>query len=691
VRSPRTDTDHLRTDPCSSDPGLPAIPRAEARAGVSTVLPAVSGIAAVAGTHPDTAVLLERMRPGLQRRGCDHFQAWTGSEAALSVSCHDWELDSAFSGTVLVAEDDLAVVAADASLYRRDALRAELTRAGTRPRSVAPAELILAAYRCWGADCVSHLGGDFAFVVWEKSARRLFSARDVVGSRPLYYSELPGGIAVSSSIRALLGHPDVPADLDLVAIANTVGGLFGTVDETCYSAVSMLAAGSTLMWTAGRLTVRRYWQPRREPELARLSFQDAAVELRERIGDAVAARMDAATRPTSVWLSGGHDSSAIFAAGEMRLKRGGTGEHLHAVSVSYPPGDPGREDELIQKAVDRWGSPLRWIDIGSIPLLADMEKHAAERDEPFAHAFEMWNRALAAGTRSEGSRVAFSGYGGDALFKVSPVYLADLLLRGRFGEVLGEGRAMGFGRSNYRSYFTWAVKPWLPLPLLRAADSVRSGRGVHGYLERRPPPWLLPFDRRHRLLRREQRSAPGRPPGTSHADHELLWYLLYGFAPRVYSAVHSFGLESGVDLRAPLLDDRIISFALSRPVTDRAGKGERKRILRAAVRELLPDDLVESRRKTGTTGQYFDRSVRQENAGFVRDVLLDPVLAEFGIVDRDVLRTFTNRYLEGREPGAAFHLYLTFQAELWLRARMEKFGIRGRSSAPIAATVSAGA
>jgi asparagine synthase (glutamine-hydrolysing) len=650
----------------------------------------MSGIAAVAGTRPDAAMLLDTMHEGLQRRGSDRFETWSESSAGLAAVRFGWELEPSFGGPVLVAGDDYAVVAADASLYRREALRARLDGAGTPARSLAPAELILAAYRCWGEDCVHHLEGDFAFAVWEKSRRRLFCARDVIGSRPLYYSAHREGIAVASSIRSLLAHPGVPTDLNLVAIANTIGGLFGAVEETCYRAVSMVPAGWTLTWSPDGLSVRRFWKPRREPGLARLSFADAASELRKRLGEAVAERMDGASRPTSVWLSGGHDSSAVFAAGEMELQHGRLAGHLHAVSVSYPPGDPGREDELIQAAVARWGSPVRWIGIESIPLLADAAERAAARDEPYAHAFEMWNRALAAGSAAEGARVAFTGFGGDALFKVSPVYLADLLGRGQISAVLTEGRALGFAGRNRRSYFTWAVKPWLPLMLLRAADSLRSGRGVHHYLDRRPPPWIdRGFARRHRLLRAEQRSAPRRSIGTTHADHELLWYLLYGYSQRVYAAVHSFGLEKGVDVRAPLMDERIISFALSRPVSDRASGGEKKRILRAAMRELLPDELVRPRRKTGTTGKYFDQAVRQDNADFVRQALRDPVLGDLGIVDRDVLREFTDRYLEGRQPGAAFHLFLTLQAELWVRARLDARPHAERRASDLAAATAA--
>ena len=102
-------------------------------------------------------------------------------------------------------------------------------------------------------------------------------------------------------------------------------------------------------------SVRRHWAP---PELGsgpRTSFVDGAAELRALLEQATAERLAPAGGATSVWLSGGWDSTAVYASAARVLAGAGQGDRLRAVSVSYPPGDPGREDELIELAAGRWG------------------------------------------------------------------------------------------------------------------------------------------------------------------------------------------------------------------------------------------------------------------------------------------------------------------------------------------------
>src|SRR5690242_19500636 len=123
----------------------------------------------------------------------DRFAIWRGAGALLAVARHPWEMALSFSGDALVlVEDDLAV-AADASVYYCDDLRAALARAHVGVTGPSASHLILAAYRAWGADCAAHLEGDFAFVVWDAKSRTVVAARDFSGKRTLYYSSQSHG------------------------------------------------------------------------------------------------------------------------------------------------------------------------------------------------------------------------------------------------------------------------------------------------------------------------------------------------------------------------------------------------------------------------------------------------------------------------------------------------------------------
>jgi hypothetical protein len=165
------------------------------------------------------------------------------------------------------------------------------------------------------------------------------------------------------------------------------------------------------------------------------------------------------------------------------------------VSVSYPVGDPGREDETIVRIAERWQSEPAWVDAERVPLFgaspAEAAARAGGRDEPLAHVFELWNEALVGRSREVGARVALDGIGGDALFQTSPVFLADLLAGGRWRALRREWPHCRDPAAPWRSFLRWAVAPALP-PAARAVAGAVRGRAVPHYRARPLPPWLAP-------------------------------------------------------------------------------------------------------------------------------------------------------------------------------------------------------
>jgi asparagine synthetase B (glutamine-hydrolysing) len=156
--------------------------------------------------------------------------------------------------------------------------------------------------------------------------------------------------------------------------------LFGALTESCYTSISNLPAGWTLTRALGSAaTLKRHWSPPPEATGSAVpSFEEAASELRARLERAVLERVPPNGR-MSIWLSGGWDSPAVFAAGEAALRSSGDPRDILPVSISYPEGDPGREDELIQAIADHWKVPIHWVDIRNIPFFDRPAERAAER------------------------------------------------------------------------------------------------------------------------------------------------------------------------------------------------------------------------------------------------------------------------------------------------------------------------
>lgn len=603
-------------------------------------------------------------------RGVERVGVWRDEGVVLAVGRYEWELGDDFSGPDLIAVADDAVVAADASIFYRADLRRALAARGVTPVRDTPAHLILAAYRAWGDGCADHLDGDISFIVWDRVRRRVLCARDFGGKRPVHYAELGGELVVASTIGGVAAHPRCPNELNLPVIAATLCGMhFSAGPETCYQTVRVLPNAHRIAWAEGRLTgPTRYWEAPVNAEPSRLSFEDAAEELRDRLATAVRERLLLGETNT-VWLSGGWDSTAVFGAAGHVIRRDGLDVEIRPVSISYPEGDPGREDEWIQAIADLWEVPVHWIDIADIPFLEREEERAERRDEPYAHLYERWNGALAAGTRACGSRIALDGNGGDQLFQNSDIFLADLFRSGRWLRLAREWPARP--RGGFRPFFSLAIQPNLPPWLHALATRIRGGRRLKHYLERPVPTWVdADFAARHDLEGRDIEYV-GRPIKTSHALREIDWQFTSLFVARAFGLITTFALRNGVEMRSPLSDRRVIDFALSRPWWERSSGKETKLLLRRAMQGLLPDEVLAPRPyRTGITGGYSHRWMVEVFPTLLDRTLREPlILEELGIVRTEALRRACTEYKYPQDAATRVGLYYTLQAELWLRAR----------------------
>ena len=608
----------------------------------------------------------------MSRRGTERAHVRANGGGGLGAGRFVWECSDGFAGSETVYQSNGLLVAADATLYyREDLLRA---LGDERPHGGTVSHLIAAAYRKWGTDLASHLEGDFSGVVWDAQAGQLVVFRDFSGTRTLFYAVNADRIAVASAAKALLQDPDVSEQLNATVLAAEAAAYLDSAGpETAFRDVKVVPAGHTLVWTGnGGPRVHAHWTVPRWRRNRSATFEDAAHELRGLLKSATKERLSP-HGVTCVSLSGGWDSPAVFGAAQSVLEEGGLPGAVLPVSVSYPEGDPGREDEFIKMIANRWNVPVRWIQAYDIPILDKGEANAARRDLPWAHLYERWNRKLSTEARELDARVLMSGYGGDQLFQVTDVYLADLFRRLRWITLRREWIAKAGGR-GFRHFFRWAIGPNMG-PLARdLAQLLRRGRRLPTYMDRTLPDWMRKdFVERTGLVERERRHLPTRSI-RSRAEAEAHWYLTEPYFPRVASAVVEFALEAGVELRSPLYDRRIVEFAATRPWSDRSEGLETKRLLRAAVRGLVPDEVLAPRKtRTGVTAGYAVHSVAETVAPVLKELLREPLrLADLGIVEPGELERACERMLSDGQSGLELPIFTTVQTELWLRAREEK-------------------
>lgn len=616
----------------------------------------MSGIALVlSATSPGPSATA--VASAMKDRGTTVATALDSSTVALTAITSDWQ--EALTGGSIGQHGDVFVVA-DASLYYRDALVKKLASAGMQPRTNGAGDLIAAAVAAWDDDATIHLEGDFAYVAYRIATQRGHAARDPVGSRPLFYSQTGDALSIASSPAALVAG-GVASTLNLDWLRELCAGMVNVGNETAYRDISALRQGERIRFGADRRAVIDSWYSApefTESGTTNVSFDDAALELRSLIVDAVRERLDPA-RPTFVSLSGGRDSSAVYAAGRRLV-----GEDVRSISLSYPAGDIGREDETILEVVARCGGDPKWIDTEQISLL----EHVAalgHRPDAFVHPYESTVNAISDRVAASGSRVILNGLGGDTLFHAELSYLSDLALGGRIGEFRKEWKAAG-GKADARLLFRWILLPRLGPTARGLIGTLRGGRRVHDVWDRAAAPWIAGESGLTARSWREPTSKMGR----SAADRERQMLLLGPFAGRIVPEYSRISLARGLEQRSPLYDSRLIRFAATRPRAERRTGGDYKRLLRASMTDWLPTSVTGPRANpTGFAGSYLRRRAQVELPQLIAGFGDTLRVADLGLVFAKPYRDEIDRFARtgNREHMAA--LVFTALVESWLRGQ----------------------
>jgi asparagine synthase (glutamine-hydrolysing) len=513
----------------------------------------VCGIAGLVGPGADEA-RVRRMNTALHHRGPDS----SGVHAEPGVALGHTRLaiiDLSPGGHQPMAFGDY-VVTFNGEIYNFQELKAGLPGPF---RSSSDTEVLLHLYAQDGARCVERLEGMFAFAIWDRRRRTLFAARDRLGMKPFYYGLAGGTLAFASELKALV-LDGAPAK-DLTALRDYFTYGYVPAPKTAYEGLAKLPAAHTLTYADGRLTLARYWQP--SPEI-RIRDPQVAVEALDELLGRVVRSHTLADVPVGVFLSGGLDSATLtyyldrpktFTLG-FDVKARSEAEAAAAVARHF-------NTEHVTETASAGG------------LEAALEVMPSLFDEPFADS-AAWSNYLIARAARRAVTVALSGEGGDELFCGYPRYWQDVGRAGRLARILaplvpplssfGQSleRRRHAGLDGYAARFSQLTRPQLPALLTpRLAEP--------GYDD-------LWFYRAHW---REDLGPVQR----------MRWLDLHtNLAEGLLTKVDRASMAHSLEVRPPLLDHRLVEFALSVDPelwVDRA-RGEGKGVLRRLMGPRLP-------------------------------------------------------------------------------------------------------
>lgn len=353
------------------------------------------------------ADLLKQMTDALVHRGPDESGFFV--EPGIGLGHRRLSIIDLSSGQQpMTSADGSIVVSYNGEIYNYQEIRSILIECGYHFRTNSDTEVILYAWMEWGENCVQHFRGMFAFALYDKRTQSLFLARDRLGVKPLYYSVLPGNVIIfGSELKALLVHPALKRDHDLVSIENYFA--YGYIPEprTIFQSVQKLPAGHTITIRRGRSVGQshQYWDLNFH-QTHKGSVEALGAELIDRMREAVKIRLVSEV-PLGAFLSGGVDSSAVVA-----LMAGLSTEPVNTCSIGFREAgydESSYADRIAQKYHTRHHQ--RIVDADDFHLIDQL---VAAYDEPFADASALPTYRVCQLAR-ETVTVALSGDGGDEM------------------------------------------------------------------------------------------------------------------------------------------------------------------------------------------------------------------------------------------------------------------------------------
>ncbi len=555
----------------------------------------MSGIAGILRLDggPVTPEDVARMTATLHHRGPDGGGQWAAGSIGLGHTLLHTTPESLAEAQPLTL-DGTAWITADARLDDRAGLLRALEQAGRQSDPAAPdAALILSAYHAWGADCVHHLLGVFAFAIWDEHEQRLFCARDPLGIKPFVYHHGPRRFVFASEAKGVLAAPDVPRRLYEPRIADYLLGDLEGVDATCtfFEDVFRLPPARRLIITAaGTRREDTYWALDPAREVRYPTDADYVEAFRELFTEAVRCRLRVAG-PAASMLSGGVDSSAVVAVAQALLAAEGRPELWTFSAISDAPDEV--ETRHIRAVLERVGTRSHTIRPAELePLLPDINRLLDHTDDLFDH-FVFIPQVMYALASRHGVRVLLDGVEGDLIASVSTgAVLAHLLRRGQWRTFWHEARAIkrhyyaGGGDSLARMVISAGRAAFVPDILRRLrrrwqADSLEAyiaGTGINPEFARQ-----VDLLERRAALQRHSAGDYGDPRELQIASLNHPW--LVAGVERYDRVAALYGIEP----RHPLLDRRVVEFCLALPWEHKLRDGWSKVTLRRALVGSLPD------------------------------------------------------------------------------------------------------
>ncbi|MBM4447426.1 MAG: asparagine synthase (glutamine-hydrolyzing) [Chloroflexi bacterium] len=577
------------------------------------------GIAGIFNTtlniYPDLEAHLQAMNQIQAHRGPDADKTWIHPDGFTGFGHRRLAIIDLKTGAQPLA-DGQNVICYNGEIYNYIELKEQL-EGFYNFKTQSDTEVILAAYKKWGTDCVNHLRGMFAFAIWDESKKQLFCARDRFGIKPFYYTIVDNIFYFASEAKALL--PFLSAiETDLNGLKDYFVFQLCLGDKTLFMNIKQLLPAHILTVRNGQLTTKKYWEVNYTLDWERTEHYFHR-RVRELLEDSIRFHLRSDV-PIGAYLSGGIDSSLVATLAN-KYRRQNDFKVFHG---KFSLGKEYDESEYAKEVAQKQKFNLLEIDIKSNDFIDNVTKVIYHLDYPAAGpgSFPQYMVSQLAG---KNLKVVLGGQGGDEVFGGYARYLLayfEQCIKGAIDGTLHSGKFIVTYESIIPNLRT--LQEYKPLMKEFWSDGLFEDRDRRYFrlisranTLKEEVNWKVlepysAFETFKKVFWSENVEKESYFDSMTHFDFKTL-------LPALLQVEDRMSMAHGLESRVPILDHPLIEFVATVPSNIKFQNGELKHLLKTTFSDILPPKIVNRKDKMGFPVP-FDEWMRGDIREFISDI-----------------------------------------------------------------------
>lgn len=551
--------------------------------------------------------VLREMQETLVHRGPDEKGKWITETAGLMHRrLIVIDPDGGKQPMVKRKSSNQYIIVYNGELYNTQSLRKKLQQVGYSFQGHSDTEVVLTSYLEWGVDCVQQLNGIFAFGIWDVKREQLYLARDRLGVKPLFYSQLNNGLIFGSELKSLLEHPEIEPEIGREGLAEVLAvGPGRTPGHGIFKGINELKPGHYLIYDRQGIRTKQYWQLESRPHTDDL--ETTIERVRELFVDTVNRQL-VSDVPLCTLLSGGLDSSAITAVASENMA-----EQLHTYSVDYEGNEehfeandfqPDSDQQWIQQMSEFANTNHHNITLSTKNLVDHLRTGVLARDLPGMADIDI-SLYLFCREIAEEFTVAVSGECADEIFGGYPWFHRQEALQA--------------------DTFPWARR--LDSRLQVVNQEVVEQISPREYLNNRyqealaEVPTLADEDVESQQMRK------------------MTYLTLTRWMPILLERKDRMSMHTNLEVRVPFCDHRLVEYAWNIPWDWKNYNGRRKGVLRAALKGILPEAI--RTRPKNPYPKTFNPNYFTAVKNWLKKIIADPKAPLTDLIDKRQIKKLT--------------------------------------------------